>query len=640
MSEMTTQNIAIHNQLKSYTKLIEKMRPFNNSNFINLGHLTFLWVLGDQEAIPLCEKMQTEINNIVSNKQVVQIFHSKFPISFEEIMELFQKRIRYIQSQWAVPVQKIKICPIILPDFYNNEQEANAFLQSICDLKRWTSDQHIDVDWHPYLFILNEYASASKRNIRLTKQWMSGLHKATDSVNNCLPCCLLLNVDERGRYIRLDQRGKIIVMLALFQDARCTENTETIKTILKPITDLDDPFFFTARAVSICEPVKSLNLKRMLVVFDSFMNGTLIDSNQILERFPLTFFSSNYWVSHIKEIPHDEAGMILIDPVFGVMPSADQNHFKKNLDAFCDKYYLRHFPIDDPEADQNWWNDFWEKYFVQKLGSVKYLDQISSIGEKLYEQCLPVPCKMTIDPPVSDFRRQQAYDLKATIQGKNAEFISKVFSPTGIGLQRIQDKKNQVNHMITIVRDAVQASITSLNQTELLVNTGGVSVNNPYREAQQWFYSFVSSNKQTVYQSLLAFQRVLCRVFQNPKAFHTEAVAIELLDICNQLVSGSIKSKEQYMKQELNSLAADNLNELLKELKNSWLFPIRMYGARSDQKHTLYVLGNSQNMVTRRLLEHDEFAIGYRESTMDDRVEIVRISSRFHETQIYQDMER
>ena len=58
-------------------------------------------------------------------------------------------------------------------------------------------------------------------------------------------------------------------------------------------------------------------------------------------------------------------------------------------------------------------------------------------------------------------------------------------------------------------------------------------------------------------------------------------------------------------------------------------------GFNSNSHHTLFVMGNRENLLCRCLREQTAYEISFKSCPQDDRMEIVRISDRFAENRIY-----
>ena len=58
----------------------------------------------------------------------------------------------------------------------------------------------------------------------------------------------------------------------IFQDTDC-EDKEKTQGVLLPVRSNEKEYFFTARAISVCEPVKSLTLNRLLAVHEYYKSA-------------------------------------------------------------------------------------------------------------------------------------------------------------------------------------------------------------------------------------------------------------------------------------------------------------------------------------------------------------------------------
>lgn len=84
------------------------------------------------------------------------------------------------------------------------------------------------------------------------------------------------------------------------------------------------------------------------------------------------------------------------------------------------------------------------------------------------------------------------------------------------------------------------------------------------------------------------------------------------------------------MKTKLASLASADMEQVIRRLEESWLYPVRRIGAGDQGKaHRLYVMGNTDNYLCRKILEQTSYQVAFKECALDDRLEIVRVSDRF-----------
>lgn len=185
------------------------------------------------------------------------------------------------------------------------------------------------------------------------------------------------------------------------------------------------------------------------------------------------------------------------------------------------------------------------------------------------------------------------------------------------------------------MEDAMQREIKRLQQTELLLNTGGGHISNAQDEAEHWFQDYKNTVPTKVKEVYKDYQTILCRMFQSNEN-HTGTMSGNLLENYSKIVSGSIESREAYMKKNLTNLAASDMEQLLTKLEQSWRYPLRMIGSVDQNKEQkLYVMGNRDNYLCRRIREQEgHYQIAFKECPLDDRLEIVRVSDRMTEGQI------
>lgn len=198
-------------------------------------------------------------------------------------------------------------------------------------------------------------------------------------------------------------------------------------------------------------------------------------------------------------------------------------------------------------------------------------------------------------------------------------------------------KKEFLKETLYKVQNSIQNQERRLRQTEILLNTGGGHVANPRDEAEHWLQDYINNEPRKVTNIYQVYQSMLCEFFCKDSD-SVEGLNCYLLDIYNKIVNGSIETREAYMKTKLANLAGSDMGQLIQKLGESWLYPVRLIGSADQNKaQRLYVMGNKENYLCRKMLEQPNYQVAFKESALDDRLEIVRVSDRFTEQQIYSD---
>ena len=181
----------------------------------------------------------------------------------------------------------------------------------------------------------------------------------------------------------------------------------------------------------------------------------------------------------------------------------------------------------------------------------------------------------------------------------------------------------------------IRSRIRRLRQTELLLNTGGGHIANPQDEAEHWMQEYTNNDPKKVTEIYREYQRILCEMFQK-NIGNANITGTLLLDNYSKIVSGSIESRESYMKTKLANLAGSDMEQLISKLGESWLYPVRLIGSVDQNKNQrLYIMGNKENYLCRKMLEQPNYQVAFKECALDDRLEIVRVSDKLTKRQIF-----
>lgn len=615
-------------------KAVESQHGFSKKNFVIMKKLVFLWVIGEDDQIE--ELLKAEIQSIVEDCQTVWIIHSKAEKITEEIYNRFYDGINFASHNYlSVDMDNLMICPILLPGCFEREGSERNFIQAALHVESELEGHRRHPQWSPFILTSDENIELTGKQFHAAVSFMEKIMQEGRKYHQdcCCPGCVISDVNEVGQAISAEQKAKIIVMLTVFRNTEC-ENGESVNTVMLPVTKGEDECFFTARAISICEPVKSLMLNRLLAVHNYFRHGRF-PQDKLFDNLKHSFFEGSVWKEQLDGLPHDEKYNILTAPVYSNIPLSDGREYQRSLEDFCKKYYFDPLMGNSEELLQQWWKSFFEEFFMQLAGSVESLDVIEENREKILDKVPPLNVKTAGAVYVNDLRRSCEEWLASELKGFQRKLSENALKPDGRYMQQFRENKEALKDILQNMESLIRSWIRRLRQTELLLNTGGGHVADPQDEAEHWLRDYTNNDPRRVTEIYRGYQHILCEMFQKNTG-STDMTGTLLLDNYSKIVSGSIESREAYMKTKLANLAGSDMEQLISKLGESWLYPVRLIGSVDQNKNQrLYIMGNKENYLCRKMLEQPNYQVAFKECALDDRLEIVRVSDRMTKRQIF-----
>lgn len=615
---------------------LEAQHPFASSNFLTMNRLVFLWVIGKDD-MQIQSMMKRECKKIIDDERTIcMLSHDPAVMSSQDVYADFSSKIQMVASAYMnVDLYKLLVCPVFLPGCFENEAASENFTRTSIYLMDEMRKRSREITWTPFFLIRNEEVGETKEQMKYVLSYMDGIisHGRQLHVDCCCPCCVFSDVNERGQEITREQIARNIVMLTVFRNTSC-ENETPMSTILDPIALNENNYFFTARAISICEPVKSLALNRILAVNRMFQMGEWKDQTSTLEKWNHQYFRSEEWKKTLENLPHDGQYRILTAPVYSNIPEQDQDKFRKRLEDFCRKYYLNQLQPANQEMQQTYWKYFCKEYFMEAGGAVRNLDDINTRRMELINRAPNLPVNVMQGMYVGDMRRVMEQALEQEIKFFPRKLIEHVLNPDGMIMVRLRNRKEAVYEIFSELENCIKNKEKRMRQNELLLNTGGGHIANPLEEAEEWLRDYGNTFREKVWNSMISFQAMMSELFESD-AQNLDDLSARILDLYYKLISGSIETRQDYMKNKLINLANSDMGQLIGKLGENWLYPVRIIGKMTqDSQQKLFVMGSSSNLLCARLLQQENYKVTFKQNKLDDRLEIVRVSERFNEWNI------
>ena len=627
--------------LEDILKQVEEQHPFNKSNFVSMEKMAFLWLIGkDAEQLQeMYHLLQAEIRRIVDDERTMCIISSVAgEIKEENIFQIFYDVIECAADDYLeVDLLQLKVCPVFLPGCLLKEDEAKRIAFSCIRLQREMRKHNLSMEWDPYLIIESRNVDNSRNQVNLLTALMMTIMNYGLSIYQecCYPCCLISDLSEKGQRISLEQSAKIVVMLTVFRNTNCKDETP-LDTIIRPIKKTDRDYFFTARAISICEPVKSLMLNRMLAVHEMFFYGPY-PQKEVFDNWEHNFFHGVKWKGALDKVPHDEHNRVMTSAILSMIPVSDPAQYEKNLRAFCDKYYFEPFRTGMESIVKEWWLSFWEEYFLKKHGSLSSLDNLEENRQVLID-CVPL---MAVNQAgrgqmfSADMRSNCELWMIGELSMEQKQMVKKAMEADSPYMARFRKKKEKLKDMLSQLQYEMKNQVKRMGQTELLLNTGGDAVASPMEEAKRWLQDYCLSAGQKVLAEYQRYQKLFCEYYQG-ETDSPENMLKELLDIYSEVVEETIESRESYMSTKLSILAGTDMKQVINRLGENWRYPVRLTGGTGeDTNQRLYMMGSRGNTLYRKIMDQPHYQVAYKENSLDDRLEIVRISNRFSSNEIF-----
>ncbi len=630
----------VRRKLFSTLNAAEEQHPFNKKNFVSMNSITFLWIIGEMNN-DLEELLKQELRQIVNDVRSVRVIHSQME-EFESLSageNLYQKFYdgieRASRNYLNIDLNHPVICPIFMSGCFQKENSSQAFTEVCLTVQRALLKRHRYAEWSPFLLYEDENVDETACQFHGVQYFMNLIMKDSRDRHYecCHPCCVISDVNQQGMAISAVQAAKTIVMLSVFRNSSC-QNEELMESVIGKILEGEKGnWFFTARAVSICEPVQSIMLNRLLAVHRIFMDG-ITPQTKLFENWTHKFYKDPFWKKRLENIPHDENYNILTAPIYSTIPIPDSRMYTEYLMEFCRTYYLNPLYANPQKVEEEWWLSFYEEYFLLKAGSVESLDVLEEHLDKILEKVPALTVQSMNGFLQGDLRSQCEGWLVQRLRSVHSEIAENATQAENPYMSSFRQKKQLLNRRMEEMENEIRNQIKRLKQSELLLTTGGVHISDPEEDAHMWMKEYSQSDGRKISDAYFAFQKMICEYFQNKQNLSDELYE-RVLDLYGRIVSGSIESREKYMATKLNNLAVADMGQLIQKLGESWLYPIRLLeGTDQGAAQKLYIMGNEKNYLYRKILDQKSYMIASKVGELDDRLEIVRVSDRMTPKQI------
>ena len=618
---------------------IDHQVPFSGTSKVRAQRLAFLWIYGDERfQKEFARPLQEERNWILQDWRAMLIYAGSSPEKHGEDASIGNEILSGVNAAMEqmvdVSTERILLFPVIQAEALAGEEGgADAFL-NLCrqaDTAVYRSRRHLE--WHPYLIYHDASIGAGgegEKALREAERFLRELVKLGKEHQelNCYPCCLQSDVSGKGQRVSIQKIAKNIITLAAFQNSSF-EDVQKIGGPSAPVSGTEESrLFFSASAVSISEPVKSLALSRMRAAFSRLSSGGS-EPGQVYEKMEYRFFKEESWQARLRQLPRDSGHVVRTDPVVSVMGGGNsedcRKEYQKNFVSFARTYYLAPLKEGWRELYPVWWDSFWEEYLARG-GALSGIQRLEEEKDVLVRNAPSVPA----DGPKGG-KGSLADMLLNEIRSSQKEFLTK-------GIEYARDSgwtgrlSEDVSTVLSVIGQASDYAQREAEQEEFFTVTGGPDIGSKQEEASRWLddeiasdrskYARTSGNYRTVIRSLM--QTANDPLPEEQEGKRILDISWQLVSALLDLVSDSFAGRRAYM-HKIDSMDETRLKEIVIALDRSADFPFRRIGAAKADRG-MYMLAYRESRLAGLLREMGTHNLAYQESSQNERIELLRVT--------------
>jgi len=620
---------------------IDHQVPFSESSRIRVQNLSFLWIYGDegfqQEFV---RPLQEERNWILQDWSAMLIYAGSRPGKENSGAPLGEEILSGVSAAMEqmvdVSTERILLFPVIQAEALTGAEGGRDSFLELCkqaDAAVYRSRRHLE--WHPFFVYHDLSVGAGGQGARALKE-MESIQRELVKLGkehlelNCYPCCLQSDVSGRGRGQRVstERVAKNIIMLAAFQNSSF-EDVQKIGGSSVPVPDGEESrLFFSASAVSISEPVKSLALSRMRAAFQRLQSGAR-DAGQVYEKMEYRFFREDAWQERIRQLPRDSGNVVRTEPVASVMGGGNREEFRKEYQnsfiAFARDYYLTPLLGGWKELYPVWWDSFWEEYLAMG-GALSGISRLEEEKDVLVRNAPSVPA----DGPAGG-NGSLAGMLMEQIRSSQKEFLKNALEyakKSGWTGRLAED----VDAVLSVIGTVTDYALRGAKQEEFFTVTGGPNIATTQQQAALWLDDAIGSDGSKYARTSGNYRKVIQSLMQSandPLSEEEEEKRIldlswDLVLALLDLVSDSFAGRRAYM-QKINSMDEQRLKEIVRALDESADFPFRRIGAAKADRG-MYMLAYRESRLAEQIRKTGTYSLAFQHSNQSERIELLRVS--------------
>lgn len=529
----------------------------------------------------------------------------------------------------------ILLCPI----YFASEGTDVSLLKGVEDVRDCMKDSGRGQIWQPYLVIhwnRDRYGEAY-RGITQMKELIHSL--PCETVHRC---CLLSDKDEKNFTVESENILETIALCTVLQNTE-PENDGAADEIRRKVQcDASDvetgDIFFTARSASVCNPVRTVTLWRMISAFKYMRGDTDEKSDNVLENMRFDFIARALKPC-VDKLPH-MGGKISFFPLYGVMGS-DGGDLHRRLEEQIKRYY--EMPLrGGEELAAAIKKGFFEEYFQQN-GSLE--DLRTSIQQKngeLFTRRIDVAHSLNVafEEALSSkrakkvlsggpYERARMHCIKMVEElgnGQLAELTRQLRETETV------EQIRQVQEKMDMVIDCVRERMNGLGKIETVLPVGQTDVHVNYEAVQDDWFKMRAMGQGWGEVGVLnrKFDTEIQNIFLG-----SEGRFENLLDYCYQAVRSGIESNRKYIDSLGTECAGDpeRAKEHAKKVEDGWCYALHFLNRNSTSDITCLV-GNGENAFCKTLKEREQFHAKLFEFRQLDKLGVLHISSQFGQSDI------
>ena len=646
----------IQNSIGEIVRKAAELRPYEHSKLLALDSLVVFLLVGADAA--KAQWIKARIGCLLKNPRACVVISAepcdqntdwgKYGYALHHQLE---KKINDLSSAPGEikTLTALTICPVV----FGNEPQGEWLVNIVENVLEYVKSKQLYQTWQPFLLLRLE----ETKYYQNCYASLLSVNKILDTVLSpeiCCRCCLLCNQDSNNIMVRDELLLDTVILMVLLKN--CSGAGDAIKQIIgsRAGRASGEDQYYTARAVSLENPVLPIVLERMRTILRALRDGNLLfdryeadrDEN-ILKRMNFGFLDRSLR-PRFEKLPCDQNGITLF-PLYAVMPGVS---FEKRLEQFCVRYYVD--PITTAQKAQQaelrmhflleyiWaggsLNDLRNLIQEQKLQHM--LDEIVSNARVEYI----VSSQLNGNSLVKDPNLRQKYldferKLQQLIGGSKRKLLLSLMESEAY--QEFSEEVSKGRQLLMEFDEQLKDHSQSLQQLQVTLNPGFTSVEEEGLTGEQWKWLRKLISSAAVDTEFAKKWRELCILFlKTVRSVADEASAEYTKNIndfivcCFTIAARGIESNANYMWRLSDNCRqnADIGRNYAHAISNVWRFPVRLKLRNIEQEDDVGIIGSDENELYNKLVEQKGNAAIHIES--DERIDILRLSGAFNNEEL------
>lgn len=609
----------------------------NDDSRMPTNYFTAFMLIGGDER--MLTRLHSLVEGLVENADAYAFFCWEENIGKRVHDELRLASEKYVN---VTNLDTILLCPI----YFASEGTDVSLLEGAKAVRESVPSNVVQL-WQPYLVInwdTHRYVEAYKGITRI-KELMDAIPR-----ERMHRCCLLSDRDENNFAVESENILETIALCTVLQNTK-PENGEVTGEISRKVccevTDAESgKIFFTAKSASVCNPVRTVTLQRMISAFkymcgdtDKTGNANVSEQKSVLERMRFDFLAQAL-EPYMAELPYNKEGEVSFFPLYGVMGQNDGD-LQECLRKQINEYYVT--PLSgDGKLAENVRSGFFKALFDAK-GSLdelrKIIQDIGTKGDKVLSEKVGAPGGVKFEEAPRSQRAKSV--LSSGRYAKAREGCKSYVENAGkMHLKNLAEelKKSETMEMIRYVQEqmdivvqCIENRLNGLGKIEIALPLGQTMNQRDFAQVQDgWFEMQVQNGerKNDIERKRSEFSAETRRMIQTGKG-HAE----KLLTCCYEAVRGEMQSNRAFI-DALGVECASNEQKATAHascVAAGWSYPLHFINRDSSSDITCLV-GDAENSLCTVL--NRRFNAKLFQFSKLDKLGVLHVSSAFGVTEI------